>query len=477
MKQSKLIYLLSSFSSGEMEAFGTFLQSPYFNTREELTRLFDYLKRHAPDFPEEALQKEHVFEAAFPGQPFDEKQLAYRMNYLLDLGERFLSIQAFEQSPLQPPFYLMESLIDRKLDKAYQFVYKKLSKQVEEAEISDSDGFFHLFRLGEIGDRHFMIKDERRYDFSLELASDNLDRYYVARKLRMLAEMVNRQRIFNQTYNNEFQRIFLKGIEGSDMLRFPLIKIYYHTLKMLGDGEGVNEQYKTVKRLFIEEYFPTLSQSDRENILSHLLNFCIRQIREQSDRRPFMEEALSLYTFGIESKIYLPKGKLSPWHYKNIIKLAFNLGNFDWAEAFLYQYSPALEESSRDNALYFNLADLYYQKKDYEKAMKFLHQVEFTDIHYQLNAKLLLLKIYYEIDEEEALLSLLASFSILLKRNKYISNDLRKTYENFCKLLTRLLRRNPKKWPRLKSDIQNISPLTDRKWLMTAYEKMAGRRA
>ncbi|MBK8489952.1 MAG: hypothetical protein IPL49_03360 [Saprospirales bacterium] len=471
MENSKLINLLATFSTEELQAFDLFIRSPYFNTRKELMPLFQYLKDQAPAFPEKAIRKEQVFRAAFPGQSYDEKQLAYRMNYLLKLGERFLGIQSFEQSPVQPQLHLLETLVQRKLEKEYQFVHKKLNQQLEEREIVESEGFFHQFRIGEIGDQYFMNKDERRYDPHLEVASDNLDRFYFSKKLRMLTEMINRQHIFNQTYSQTFRDLLLKGLQESDLLDNLLLKAYYHILLMLSDESQAAAQYEEVKALF-QSNVTSFSEEDKQNILSHLLNFCIQQIREQTDRRPFLEEAISLYMFGIESKIYLPKDQLSPWHYKNIIKLAFNLGNFDWAEEFMYQYSPKLQEASRENALYYNLADLYYQKKEHEKAMKFLNQVEFTDIHYNLNAKLLLLKIYYEIDEEEALLSLLASFTIYLKRNKYLSNELRKTYENFCKLLTRIMRRNPQKWPALRKDILSVSPLTDRKWLLNVLEEM-----
>jgi hypothetical protein len=474
MKNSKLIQLLSALTRDEMESFGDFLRSPYFNQRDDLLQMFNFLRNLAPAFPDDMLQKGTVFQAAFPHETFDEKLLAYRMNYLLQQGERFLSIRAFEQSPFLPHLYLMEDLVARKLEKEFQFVHKKLNRQLDEAEIIDSEAFFHRFRIGEIGDQLFMTKDERRYDPNLELASDNLDRFYFSKKLRMMGEMINRQHIFSQPYNQHIHELIMNGLEDSDMLDSPLIKTYYHILQMLSDEENAQDQYNQVKALF-QSSLSSFSETDKQNILSHLLNFCIRQIREQVDRRPFLEEALNLYIFGIESKIYLPNNQLSPWHFKNIIKLAFNLGNFDWAENFMYQYSPNLQETFRENALYYNLADLYYQKKDYDKAMKFLNQVEFTDIHYNLNAKLLLLKIYYELDEEEALLSLLASFSVYLKRNKYLSNDLRKTYENFCKLLARIMRRNPRKWPAIKNDIQHTSPITDRKWLMNVFEKVSSR--
>ena len=78
----------------------------------------------------------------------------------------------------------------------------------------------------------------------------------------------------------------------------------------------------------------------------------------------------------------------------------------------------------------------------------------------------MLLKIYYELKEEEPLLSLLASFSLFLKRNKQISKDAREMYLNFCSILHRILRRKREKIPTIKQAIQESKLLTERRWLM-----------
>jgi hypothetical protein len=79
---------------------------------------------------------------------------------------------------------------------------------------------------------------------------------------------------------------------------------------------------------------------------------------------------------------------------------------------------------------------------------------------------MMLLKIYYELEEEGALLSLLASFSLFLKRNKQVSKQAREMYLNFCKILQSITRRNIKHLPKIKQKIQEAKLLLERRWLL-----------
>ena len=83
----------------------------------------------------------------------------------------------------------------------------------------------------------------------------------------------------------------------------------------------------------------------------------------------------------------------------------------------------------------------------------------------------MLIKIYYEIDEEEALLSLIASFTIYLKRNKKIASNIINTYLNFTSLTYQIIKAKPNKLPAILEKIKTIEPLTDRRWLISIGER------
>lgn len=65
----------------------------------------------------------------------------------------------------------------------------------------------------------------------------------------------------------------------------------------------------------------------------------------------------------------------------------------------------------------------------------YLNQVVLDDLNYVLGIRVMLVKIYYEIVEENVLLLLLVVFSLFFKRNCKILVNIKYIYLNFCDLL------------------------------------------
>jgi hypothetical protein len=143
-------------------------------------------------------------------------------------------------------------------------------------------------------------------------------------------------------------------------------------------------------------------------------------------------------------------------------------------ENFIRKYADSLPAKLAEDAKHFNLAELYFHKKDYDEVLSQLNQLHFSDMHYHLGTRIILLKTYYEQDSEEPLLSLLASFSIYLRRNKKISATAKKTCLNFCNLLNQILRRKPSRWEQIGEDIRQTQPLAERAWLNQVWQREAG---
>ena len=156
--------------------------------------------------------------------------------------------------------------------------------------------------------------------------------------------------------------------------------------------------------------------------------------------------------------------------FTNIVKLSLRLKRYEWVEPFIREYAPQLPVAFRENALHYNLAELFYYTHRNDDAQQHLIKVAYSDLNYYLGARVMLAKIYYESGHTEPLLSLIAAFMIFLKRNKQISADLKQTYLNFCDILFQLTRPHPKKMVLLGETIRNTSLLTDRSWLMAQYE-------
>ena len=73
--------------------------------------------------------------------------------------------------------------------------------------------------------------------------------------------------------------------------------------------------------------------------------------------------------------------------------------------------------------------------QDFRPALPLLQAIEFTDGFYALSAKLLLCRIYFEMEELEALFYLIDAFQRHLSRSKDLTPVHRVPYQQFLRFL------------------------------------------
>ena len=451
MQKNKLIIALKKLKPEETAAFRDFVASPFYNKRAALLDLLDYLMGFAPNFSGKGISKLAVYQAIFPDEPYDDKQLRYHLSWLNKLLEQFWLVQQQAAGEERNLTTLMEILSERGLEKHYRQQDRKLQQLLNGVEAPDAAHFRHRQEWAD--------------------AADALDRYYFLEKMKYACAMLDRQAILQGAYNVNITPEWLEYIKGQDYFGLPLLKLYVDIFRALSD-EG--QEYHFDALLGELDTISKAVPTDRlREIYFMAINYCARKIRQGQER--YVEEALSLYTKGIERRILMEQDNLSPWTFTNVVKLALRLKRYQWIEQFIAQKGKLLPEAFQENALHYNYAELYYYTKSYEKAQEHLMQVAYSDLNYYLGARTMLAKIYYEQDEEEALLSLIAAFTIFLKRNKQVSSAIKETFLNFCDLLYQLVRREGRKLEGLEKRIAGTELLTDRAWLLKAWQQKTGK--
>ena len=130
---------------------------------------------------------------------------------------------------------------------------------------------------------------------------------------------------------------------------------------------------------------------------------------------------------------------LSRFTFSNVVTTGLNLKEYKWVEDFIRDYSKFLDDKHRESFVHFNVARLHYEKKEYDKAMRLFAQSDYDDLLMSLNAKTMLLKMYYELDEMNALESLLGSMRTFLQRKKVMGYH-KSNYKNILHFTKKLLR-------------------------------------
>ena len=471
MEKSKAFQLFKSLSEQERFDFRQFLASPYFNRKPTLIDLYELFLEWVGSEQKQLPSREAIFERLFPETPYSEKALTYLSSDLNKSLEQFLVIQQLQTDSNQYQLLLLQELANRNLPKSFQQINRNLTKQFKQAEgKSDTATMEDQFRWWDIQEQYFQKQRLRKFDPSIQHAAEYLDRYYYLQRLNYSCAMLDRSTILQAPYEVQLSDHWLQHLREQDFFQEPIIQLYHSILLALQNEE--EERYYDKLKQFLLDYPHKQQSSDLHDIYLFAINYCARKIRKGKDR--FVEEALVLYQHGIERRILIKNDALSPWTFTNVVKLALRLKRFAWIKTFIPRYAPLLPEAFRANALHYNLAEVHYYSGQNDQAQEHLRQVVFSDLNYYLGARVMMAKIYYEEGEEEPLLSLIASFTIFLKRNKEISEALKKTFLNFCTLLFQIIRWTPRQVPGLKQKLAETDPLTDRQWLQNIYEEKLG---
>ena len=182
-----------------------------------------------------------------------------------------------------------------------------------------------------------------------------------------------------------------------------------------------------------------------------------------------------IYKDALQEEIIFIGNEINFNHYKNIILVGLHVKEFVWVEDFIKTYTSKLPVDRRENALNYNLAEVYFQQNNYQKVIELLREVEYKNLIYALGGKLMLLKTYYELNEIAALDSLVDSFRIYLRRNRTISKDVREQYMNVLKFVKKLSGIAPYDrvgLEKVKEQIHECKALAAKNWILEKVQEL-----
>ena len=202
------------------------------------------------------------------------------------------------------------------------------------------------------------------------------------------------------------------------------------------------------------------------------INYTIQRINKKESS--YLNESFDLYKKSLEKEILYVNGEITPWTFKNIVSIGVRQQEFDWTENFINQYGDKINKLYRLNAINYNLANLYFYKKEFNKVIPLLQKVEYEEIYYSLDAKALTISTYYELDEYMFLGSFFESFKNYLTRNKNISQSNKIRYLNLIKYTKKLVESSQyskTKLLKLKEDIKADSSI-GKNWLLEKVDEL-----
>jgi len=463
MKSSDLLNLLQKLPAEDRRALRKFVRSPYHNLREDVQRLFDFLdNKLEKDF--DGISNEAAWEAVFAPQSFDHQQFRYCMSYLTKVIEEYLTVKEATADPVQSQLHLatayrklgLEKTTRRSLDRAAELHQRSGHQDLH---------FYEKNYLLEAETLAFSEGNKRTAPRNLQAVNHSLDLAFLAKKLRQSCVALSHGAVANVEYDTGLLNLVLGYLTEAPWLdAHPAIALYFYYYKAATTGDdGFFEKLKTG----ILENGKALPNSELRLVYLLAINYGIQRYNKGEGR--YLNEVFDLYRSALEREVLSENGHLSRYAFKNIAGIAIRLGEFDWTAGFIEKFGPTVEAAHRRNYTDYNLAKLHHARRDYAKAMHLLHKVEYEDVFLNLDAKVLLLKIYFEQGETEVLESFIQSFQRFLQRKSKELGYHRENYLNTLNFTSKLLTINPldkAEKERLRSEIVGAKALGEREWLL-----------
>lgn len=467
MYNSKLVQVFFSLDGVSKRALHKFIRSPFFNQRQEVIALWDYLVQ-SKNGTKKALKKEEIFSFLFPGEKFDDTKIRLIMSWLLNCIEEYLAYRQYKQQKVFSQIYLVKAYRHLNLEKHFNQEVKRSRNLLDKMEIGQD--YLHAQYLLEM--EHYAFAESRRRTTgnNLQVLSKILDIRIVSGKLRQSCLLFAHQAVFKTDYDYTFLPALLDYLENSVYLENPAIGMYYYCYRALTEN---NPDFFQKFKFELQRSQARFSLAELRDCFLMAINYCIKQINQGNEE--YRIEAFELFKSALAINVLLIDGYLSRFTYTNIVAAGLKVKEYDWVDSFLKDYRPLLEPRYRSNYYHYCRARYYVDLKDYEKAMHLLVAVDEEDLLVSLDARNMLIKIYFELKEHSALESLLNSMQTFISRKKVMGYH-RKHYLGtiqFTRKLLYLTKTDKAGQEKLREEIIKAEILPDRNWLLQQLEDMS----
>lgn len=435
MNNTKLVKLLKTFSKKEINRFGDFVNSPFYNKNQNVIRLCDTVMDYYPEFNSADFTEEIIFSKLFAGEKFSYFKIKNIISDLYQLSISFLGICAYEKKGTDMYTEILNELHERKLESLYIQKEKQIKDNLGKIKKKDELYYYLTYQLAKINTSHFKF-EKSGYSFDLiQKESDSFFEYSLAGLLRSYSKMLTNSNHGNVKFDlNMFKHVW--DFVNSDTAELnPSCMIYRQIIKLeLTKSETCYRELLDLKN----KYLQFLPDEDIYYILLVLNSYTVYRLRNGDEK--FYKDRYA-YLKEIFERKFIPDNDIMYVNFISTFTSACMAEDLKWAEEFLNRYqkgiSPAGKKSDTVN---FCKAFLNYKLKNYNKALEFFAKTNFRLFLMKVMVKSYTLRIYYEQKMWDQAFSAIDAFRHYLKKEKLISEDQKSAQYEFMINLSELIK-------------------------------------
>lgn len=477
MPNRKLLEITQLLTPVQTKRLRQFLASPYFNqgyNARQIQELFDRIVAAHSRENHPKLDKKSLSKYFFPTKTYRDRSknpIDSLASDLLRQVRLFLTIEDV-QSELWTSrehlalarFYRTNSLEERFWQNINQW-----RKTLELTTNQPAEYHLHQFYLEEEAAAFSSTYNTYTDDANLLAAHRHLDTFYTILKLEFSCAL-NFQRQLSSIEPGEEARliqILLQEFSQISYLQSPLAHLYYQILQLLEDPQ--NDHLFAGLEQLLEQHRAAIKPVKYRNLQAFYRYFAGKRYVKYGGAA-VLTKLFELYKQHLQEGYFSVDGKMLPGSLKVLVNIALKLNETQWVQELLQTYGPERLTGTRYPIESHSLcvADLLFHQKKFTEAHEHLIFRHFENINYSILADVLLIKIYFETNDD--LLDNRMKALVQKVRRARISPESKAPYFNFIKKLDKVIRygweKKGKKIEKLAAEIRSQPAILEREWLL-----------
>lgn len=456
MYTNQLIELLKSFTNKDLMWFSKFLNSPFFNNRKRIIKLYKVLRRYHPEFEHKNFTKENLYKAVFGKSKYNDSTFRNLMSDLLKLALQYLKQEGMEKKESESSFFIADELMRKGAFQLFKNTMISNAKILDSKKTFDADFFLNKYRTitesfyinlltRKVIKKPFAVSETEKMIngiahiltfFILESIkhNDNLLKYSNTYNIKKNTEIVSE---FLEIFN--FEKL-ISYIRKHSTVSIPIVEIYYNLIKTFAFFE--NEKYYQEYKNILTRYANLLGKTDVNFLYARLIDYCV--MKKNAGVNCSFDIDLEIFNM---YQIYIGKGyyitdssKYLPFDiYRNVLLNCIIVKNLTYMEEFIKKYSKYLLPEHVHSIVNYSNALLYFEKGIFSNALTCINRIKFDQFVYKIDMKNLQLKINYELGHFESAISNIDTFKHFLNNNVLISESRKILHNNFLTYISKLI--------------------------------------
>ncbi len=437
MENTRIIELLKTFSEKELAGFDDFISSKFFNQNENLKKLFSILKKHYPTFESEELLKKNIFVKIFGRKNYEDEKMRTLISNLMKLCKKYLIQVDIESKGEEVNLHLLTQLRIREQKALFTYEYNKIKSSLGESKSKGREYYFSAYVMETelYHSEPTAIKDNYLEKPLIENVAYNFERLFIIDLLSINYNMLTRESKVNYSPRFLFLDTIRPKIENGDYADTPIIPLKYYIFMSI-QNPFKEEYFEKAEKIYFDN-LDLISPTEKAYINTGLVNYCWLRVGLGDEK--YFPRVFDVYKIGLEEGMYFYENKfLLTSLFNGIVKCACFLKELQWLFNFIYEYKNKLDPEQRKEAVNVAYSKYYFEKKEFELALKHINKINALSSILKLEIKILTIKILYELGHIESVFSSLDSLKHFFRNNKLLHPSILEQINSFSKIVKQL---------------------------------------